>query len=135
MNEQDKPESPAPVHHLVGQIRGIADVIRENKTGEITETIWLNEFETLHDAILRISDYVAMALRKADINHLQQSAIDAGFKYWRASDAHGVTGTKEQAEQFIADLIGVEVEIRLPNAEDHRAQGAPVNPLVGPNDV
>jgi hypothetical protein len=44
-------------------------------------------------------------------DELQQKVIDCGFKYWRSSDAHGVTGTAKQAEEFIADLIGVEVEI------------------------
>jgi Lar family restriction alleviation protein len=59
--------------------------------------------------------------RRVDVSHLQLMATNAGFKYWRASDAHGVTGTKKQAESFIADLIGVEVEICLPNAKDQGA--------------
>lgn len=54
--------------------------------------------------------------RRTDVSHLQLMATNAGFKYWRASDAHGVTGTKEQAESFISDLIGVEAEICLPNS-------------------
>lgn len=59
--------------------------------------------------------------RRVDASHLQLMATNAGFQYWRASDAHGVKGTKEQAESFICDLIGVEVEICLPNPQDHRA--------------
>jgi len=42
---------------------------------------------------------------------LQQKAIDHGFKYWRAPDAHGVTGTNAQAVELLQDLLGVEVEI------------------------
>jgi len=45
------------------------------------------------------------------MSDFQQMALDLGFKYWRASDAHGVTCTKEQAEIFIANLVGVEVGI------------------------
>jgi hypothetical protein len=62
-----------------------------------------------------------LAIVDRNTNSRQQDVINAGFKYWRASDAHGVTGTKEQAELFIADLIGVEVEIRLPNPQDQSA--------------
>lgn len=42
----------------------------------------------------------------------QEKVIACGFKYWRAPDAHGVVGTTKQAEDFIADLVGVEVEIK-----------------------
>lgn len=41
----------------------------------------------------------------------QERCIAEGFKYWRASDAHGVTCTKEQAENMLAAVLGVEVEI------------------------
>jgi Lar family restriction alleviation protein len=58
--------------------------------------------------------------RRVDVNHLQLMVQNAGFKYWRASDSHGVKGTKEHAELFISDLIGVEVEVCLPNAKDQR---------------
>lgn len=54
---------------------------------------------------------VAQTERALTREALQQKAIDHGFKYWRAPDAHGVTGTIEQAENLIADLVGVEVEI------------------------
>jgi hypothetical protein len=46
----------------------------------------------------------------------QQRCLDAGFKYWRAPDAHGVTCTVEQATALLADLLGVEVEIAHPSA-------------------
>jgi hypothetical protein len=42
---------------------------------------------------------------------LQKKAIDRGFVYWRAPDAHGVTGTEAQAVDLLQDLLGVEVEI------------------------
>ena len=42
---------------------------------------------------------------------VQQKAIDHGFTYWRASDAHGVTGTNAQAVELLQNLLGVEVEI------------------------
>jgi hypothetical protein len=42
---------------------------------------------------------------------VQGKAIEYGFQYWRAPDAHGVTGTKPQAIEFLQDLLGVEVEI------------------------
>jgi hypothetical protein len=43
---------------------------------------------------------------------IQVKALEYGFKYWRASDAHGITGTVKQAEDLIAQLVGVEVEIK-----------------------
>lgn len=42
---------------------------------------------------------------------IQQKAVDHGFRYWRAPDAHGVTGTEAQAVELLQDLLGVEVEI------------------------
>jgi hypothetical protein len=42
---------------------------------------------------------------------IQKKAIDHGFKYWRAPDAHGVDGTVQQAIRLLQDLIGVEVGI------------------------
>jgi hypothetical protein len=42
----------------------------------------------------------------------QQKALDHGFQYWRAPDAHGVTGTVTQAVELLQDLLGVEVEIK-----------------------
>jgi hypothetical protein len=41
----------------------------------------------------------------------QERCIAEGFKYWRGSDAHGVVCTKEQAENMLAAVLGVEVEI------------------------
>jgi hypothetical protein len=51
------------------------------------------------------------SVARLSIDDLQGKALEHGFKYWRASDAHGITGTAEQAENLIADLIGVEVEV------------------------
>lgn len=42
----------------------------------------------------------------------QRKALDLGFKYWRAPDAHGVTCTPEQAVEFMQEMLGVEVEIK-----------------------
>jgi len=42
----------------------------------------------------------------------QQKCLDLGFNYWRAPDAHGVTCTKEQAIEFMQEMLGVEVEIK-----------------------
>src|SRR3989304_994930 len=39
------------------------------------------------------------------------------FEYWRAPDAHGVTCTKEQAIELLQEVLGVEVEIEVPNVE------------------
>jgi len=79
------------------------------------ECLSCGALQMLHD---KSSDEVIRRwnARRVDVSHLQLMVTNAGFKYWRASDAHGVTGTKEQAESFIADLIGVEVEICLPNS-------------------
>lgn len=41
---------------------------------------------------------------------LQQRCSDWGA-YWRASDAHGVQLTVEQATELLMDALGVEVEI------------------------
>ena len=53
-------------------------------------------------------------MKQSDI---QKKAIDHGFKYWRAPDAHGVNGTVQQAIRLLQDLIGVEVGIG--GDEDH----------------
>jgi hypothetical protein len=45
------------------------------------------------------------------IRDVQKKAIEYGFVYWRAPDAHGVSGTKPQAIELLQDLLGVEVEI------------------------
>lgn len=42
---------------------------------------------------------------------LQQKCVDMGA-YWRASDAHGVVLTIEQAEDLLRDVLNVEVEIK-----------------------
>jgi hypothetical protein len=41
---------------------------------------------------------------------LQQKCTDWGA-YWRASDAHGVDLTRDQALELLRDALGVEVEI------------------------
>jgi hypothetical protein len=53
----------------------------------------------------------------------QKRCIEEGFEYWRASDAHGVTCTKEQAESLLAHVLGVEVEIVDRPAESHQVKG------------
>ena len=46
---------------------------------------------------------------------LQQQCVD-WCAYWRASDAHGVTLTPEQALELLRTALGVEVEIKPPAA-------------------
>ncbi|HDR8927272.1 TPA: hypothetical protein QDA78_003699 [Burkholderia vietnamiensis] len=43
---------------------------------------------------------------------MQNKALEHGLKYWRAPDAHGVEGTKQQTVDLLQDLLGVEVEIK-----------------------
>jgi hypothetical protein len=50
---------------------------------------------------------------------VQQKAVNHGFKYWRASDAHGVTATNAQAVELLQDLLGVEVEIEPAKGATH----------------
>lgn len=45
-------------------------------------------------------------------DEIQKKALEYGFEYWRASDSHGVEGTKPQAIDLLQDLLGVEVEIK-----------------------
>lgn len=52
----------------------------------------------------------------------QKLAVDCGFEYWRASDAHGITGTADQAIDFIQRLVGVEVEIEDALRDNERAE-------------
>lgn len=49
--------------------------------------------------------------RALTLDDIQRKSIEYGFHYWRASDAHGVTGHSSQAVRLLEDLIGVEVEI------------------------
>jgi len=46
---------------------------------------------------------------------LQRQCVAWGA-YWRASDAHGVELTPEQALQLLRDALGVEVEIKPPQS-------------------
>ncbi len=51
-------------------------------------------------------------------DELQQKCVDWGV-YWRASDAHGVDLTHEQALELLRDALGVEVEIKAqPSSPD-----------------
>ena len=50
-------------------------------------------------------------MTQQDRKDWQKRCVDIGFTYWRASDAHGVTCTEEQAAQLLAELLGVEVQI------------------------
>lgn len=76
--------------------------------------------ELVRTALLNLPQLLtALEARESD---RQQKAVDIGFKYWRASDAHGIKGTKEQAESFIADLVGVEVEILMPTIKARESE-------------
>lgn len=44
----------------------------------------------------------------------QKRALELGFVYWRASDAHGVSGTPEKAVRLLEEVLGVEVEVEPP---------------------
>lgn len=49
---------------------------------------------------------------------LQQRCSDWGA-YWRASDAHGVVLTQEQALELLREALGVEVELKdAPGAQE-----------------
>ena len=50
-------------------------------------------------------------------NDWQKRCVEIGFKYWRASDAHGVTCTKEQVIELLQEVLGVEVEIEAHKRE------------------
>lgn len=54
----------------------------------------------------------AVAPAVANREDWQQKALDHGFKYWRAPDAHGVECTAQQAVDLLRDLLGVEVDIK-----------------------
>jgi hypothetical protein len=60
------------------------------------------------DEVDRLKSIEAAALT---VTYWQRRCLAEGFKYWRAPDAHGVTCTKEQAENMLAAVLGVEVEI------------------------
>lgn len=45
------------------------------------------------------------------IEDLQQEALNAGLQYVRESDDHYVTGTTEQALDFIRNMIGVDIRL------------------------
>lgn len=84
---------PQPADKLMTTAEVLAEVVRCMK-------------ETGHD-------YPAEQVRTAalTLHDCQERCIAEGFKYWRAPDAHGVTCTKEQAENMLAAVLGVEVEI------------------------
>lgn len=50
-------------------------------------------------------------------DELQQKCCDMGV-YWRAPDAHGVDLTIEQAAELLRDALGVEVDIKPPEAPE-----------------
>lgn len=49
---------------------------------------------------------------------LQQKCTDWGA-YWRASDAHGVVLSREQALELLRDALGVEVEFKSEATAKH----------------
>lgn len=53
---------------------------------------------------------ITQKAREDDRHRLQQKCSDWGT-YWRASDAHGVKLTTDQAVELLQDALGVEVEI------------------------
>ncbi|WP_257827208.1 UPF0175 family protein [Burkholderia glumae] len=56
----------------------------------------------------------------------QQTALDHGFKIWHRPESFGVAGTTRQAEELLACLLGVEVEIyAAPAAPVAEAEPAP----------
>lgn len=103
------------------QIEGFAlDVIAASACGSAEPVAWVY-CDTLHAEHCHLSDQEAIndgwlplvyarhaGFAREDIREL---AVKCGFKYWRASDAHGVTSSIAEAESLLADLLGVEVEI------------------------
>jgi len=55
----------------------------------------------------------------------QKRCLAVGFKYWRAPDDHWVECTPEQAAQLLAEVLGVQVQIKPSVPADQR----PVTPL------
>lgn len=130
MNDTNAQPAPAPVHHVVGRLLPCpfcgceAEYKTYGQKGEWSfHRVKCTACDATHMNYQKSSDEVVRRwnARRVDVSHLQLKATNAGFKYWRASDAHGVTGTKEQAESFISNLIGVEVEICPPNPSDQGA--------------
>jgi hypothetical protein len=72
--------------------------------------VWESQRATWLEA-LEFAASTSANVARLSIDDLQGKALEHGFKYWRASDAHGITGAAEQAENLIADLVGVEVEV------------------------
>ena len=66
-------------------------------------------------AALALPDAEPVTPPKAERATWQRKAIGYGFEYWRAPDAHGVTGTEAQAIELLEELLGVEVEIEQPS--------------------
>lgn len=70
----------------------------------------------------------ALPVRMYSVKDLQKMALAAGLQYVREPDDHYVTGTTEQAIEFIRDTIGVDARISAPSPAAKRV-GVPVELL------
>lgn len=66
-------------------------------------------------AMLAAAPTVKAEQVRYSVEDLQQEGLNAGLQYVRESDDHYVTGTTEQALEFIRNMIGV--DIRLTDAD------------------
>jgi hypothetical protein len=114
MSDHDKPDSPAPVHPLVGQIIKMARCIEGDPS--IADTIWFTEHETLQDAIFRIAD---------EVEYMHQAAktiIRGGY----------LDSEIEEGNPTALNFRDIFGDDREPNAKiTGLAKPAPVHQLVG----
>lgn len=120
--------SEASALHICGECdrqfktgESASEACADTADGERAEPVAWVYCDTLHAEHCHLSDQEAIndgwlplvyarhaGFAREDIREL---SIKFGFKYWRASDAHGVTSSIAEAESLLADLLGVEVEI------------------------
>lgn len=99
---------------LSASIADTADVERAEPVAWVycdtlhAEHCHLSDQDAINDGWLPLVYAWHAGFARDDIRDL---AIKCGFKYWRTSDAHGVTSSIAEAEALLADLLGVEVEI------------------------
>lgn len=107
--------------------RSLKDAASDDGNGS-DASYWLHQIDVLDRmkaqadrALAPPSADAAAAPPVAKREDWQQKALDHGFTYWRAPDAHGVECTTSQAVNFLQDVLGVEVEIENAVPKDERA--------------
>lgn len=96
--------------HVVGFKPGMGEVTLY--VGRLP--VWLDMGHTCYVSAAPAAPTVKAEQVRYSAGDLQKEALNAGLQYVRESDDHYVTGTTEQALDFIRNMIGVDIRLTDP---------------------